>query len=698
MTQKLHKAKTKSFTGTFIKQNIKENKKFLILLFVLQFLGFPFGLILLTINKILEKKNNYMLADSFEILLYVCVATFGVASFLGIVMAVRSFGYLHKKPLADDTLSLPLSTNQRFFGSYISGIVIYIIPYISAILLSVIIILFYGYKIDPQVLGSAEFEFILCAVIGLFTMIMLYTTTVFTCSCCGNTFESVIYSILLNITVPLFIYIFNFTACYDQPGLHPMDEASASLSVSGTFGGLYKTFFLLADNNLPHNSGPVLFDVFIWILKYTVIIALLIAFSLFLYRKRKAEDISKPFVFSFIYYFFIILVVISVLLFSLMSEFELAGIILSFIIYITFDLIKTRGIGKLKKHALSLLCYVASIVVAFSIAKISASTDGFGKTNYVPDEKNISFIEISTSGYGIYTEYTDSIKVTDDKSIKQIIKLHQAILSYDHDEISCYTYDSKPYHIQLNYTTNFGKKIFRSYYVPFNEWNETLLYIAEDKTFKTQTADSFDRNIRSEYDDIMDYSISDYKDNNIYARSKFNSQNYNTGIKYGDDKLISELSDAYRKDIMAVTKEDLMDFKTYCIIKGYYIPKSFKNTIAILDKKVPDIETQSQIEFYNYSDPIEISTSDQIKNTYKPKSDLITTSYRGEGYYLLTSYDHNILNSIIDAAEPNYFTYDDCYIVKLMGKNYIIPPEYSSLAQKFIDTSEYEIITREYYD
>ncbi len=85
MTQKLHKAKTKSFTGTFIKQNIKENKKFLILLFVLQFLGFPFGLILLTINKILEKKNNYMLADSFEILLYVCVATFGVASFLGIV-------------------------------------------------------------------------------------------------------------------------------------------------------------------------------------------------------------------------------------------------------------------------------------------------------------------------------------------------------------------------------------------------------------------------------------------------------------------------------------------------------------------------------------------------------------------------------------------------------------------------------------
>ena len=716
MMQKQPKVQTKSFTGIFIKQNIKENKRFMNLLLILQFLGIPTILILSTIDEITRNRISYLFDDNIDILLSISAALFAVASLLGIITAIKSFSYLHKKTHADSMLALPLSSNQRFVGSYLSGLLIYTIPYIAAILLSEIVIMFYEYACGTSfILGIQGVNFLIYAGIGLLSMIMLYTTTVFTCSCCGSRVESVIYSFLLNIAIPLFIYTFNVAVYSDKIGLVPVCEAFVPLSFSASLGGVCKIILLVYDQDMsPVISGPVLLDIFLWSIKYIVIIAVLIAFSVFLYKKRKAEDISKPFVYPFIYYFFIITAVISILMFSIFNKFEVVGIILSFIMYITLDLIKTRGLNSIKKHTASFICYALSLAAAFTIIKISIATDGFGKKNFIPDENNINSIIISSNSINIYSDQMTDVVLTDKKSINQIIKMHQATLefykssdtdyktgysyyyhtffnkispSYFAQDIGMVQHPSESCLVEFKYITDSGKKIFRSYMVPYAEWTDTLLCLAEDDNVKKAAADSFDNSLMvyNSFNDSRYYS-------NIYAKTKFNYQQYNTGINYTDTEKIRELSESYRKDIMSVTREDIMDLKTHCIIFDNYIPECFKNTIDVLDKYNIHFESHVQNEFYNYDEPVIISNSDYIKKTYQNRSDIITSSCGTPGCYALTSYDHDLFNSIIEAAEPNYYTYDDCYIINLRGMNYIIPSEYSSLAKKFIDTSKCDTI------
>lgn len=698
--------KNDSFTKIFIRQNIHENKRLLKILFVLQFFGIPSVLITFGIYTVLEnKKLDYYFSGS-EIFCIIFIISFAVAFFLGIYSAIKSFRYLHNKTQADKTLALPLSTSQRFAGSYLSGLIVYLIPYLAAVVLGLILVPVICHLSNTSYLtGEYEGWFIICAAACLFTMIMLYTTTVFTCSCCGSIFESIVYTVLLNAGIPLFIYILNTIAYRKVPGVLPEYEISVPMSLSGTIGGPYKLLDMYIFNYISNEvSGPVIYSFLIWMIEYIIVIGILIAISFFLYKRRKAEDISKPFVYSFIYYIFIITAVISIEGFCISNELEAIGIVISIIMYITLDMIKTRGFKNFKKHGVSFLCYILSVAAAFAVVKLSDSTEGFGKMNFIPDEKNIKSVCISDCGSesGIYTETMYKVTLTDKESIKQIVKMHQATLAYYNEHPFPYNNDNyygryypceddlfySPAHtatVELTYTTNIGSKIHRRYNVPNTQWYETLLILAENDSMKKCTADEFEKSVTDDIH-LMQKPSSIY----IRTRSKYHDSDMESLISYDQTDELHEIQQCYRKDIMSVTKQDLLDMKTYCIINGHYIPECFKNTVTALKKYSVYFEYNNGIRVYNLTSDISICRSSAIKKSYLNSGDINTVSrYQQPQCYSVKSYDYRVLDELVKVIEPNYYTYEECYIISIDHQAYIVPPEYSSLAEEFIDSSDW---------
>lgn len=695
-----------SFTKIFIRQNIRENKKLLILLFVLQFFGIPSLILSYGIDNTLQRKELSGFSSGSTILYIIFIVSFAVASLLGIVSALRSFTYLHKKTQADKTMALPLSTKQRFAGSYISGLVIYIVPYIPAIVLSAIIFPVF-FCIWGQSFLIAEYEavFLIYAVIGLLTMIMLYTTTVFICSCCGSLLESTVYTLLLNAGIPLFVYILNYISYSHLPGIVPEYELSSSLTLAGTFGGLYKLINIILFDGVDVIKGPVLYGTILWVIKYILLIAVLIGLSFCLYKKRKAEDISKPFVHSFIYFIFIVTAVISIEGFCIFQNIGIIGIFVSLILYITLDLIKTRGSKRIKKHAISFFCYVFSIAASFAIVKISDATEGFGQKSYIPQENSIKSVTLSRcfESKGVYTSSLHEITLTDKDSIEQIIKMHQATIEYNNEhllernntiflinKLAQYRDDgfysnTQTSPVEISYMTNTGKITKRSYRVPNKDWIKTLLILAENESMKKCTADDFDSIFSSKSERFytetgINISIP------IYA--KYDGKKINTDIYFTDKEKINEIREGYRKDIMSVTREDLLDLKTYCIINGFYIPTCFKNTIAALNKYNVYSDQYNDYIYINSNYDITICKSSSAKETYLNSGDINTVSSDSPEFFPVKSYDKDRLKELIKVAEPNYYTYKDCYIFSINHESYIIPPEYSSVAEKFIETSD----------
>lgn len=612
------------------KQRLRDNRKMLVLISVCQLLGAPLimlSAVLTTYYDTLEAYDHELSLMAYMLLGIVCLV---VAVLCGVVVARNSFSYLFTKTEVDMIYSLPMSTKQRFWSNYLSGAAIYLVPYVIAMVLTLIV---YGVGYSHlEVIrdeGSLLPSFLQIMLMGFLAMAFYYTLGVFVHCVCGAKLESASGTFLLIALVPSLIAVIGLLFCNDIYGMNTGLLTLKWLEYAGPIGPLFAILYAEEFEFLGYTeSGASVFDgAFFskWAAGYALIIAAVLVASWFLYKHRKAEDVSKPYVYRFFYYF--IQVAVALCIFSIAkaeSSFFMPALIFATLTFFTLDVITNRGFSKFQK---SLLRYGVIFGGVGVFALLIDVTDGFGAGRYVPSAMNVRKAAVTYTGLDleatcgemyvysssdiasyespVWYEADCTVEITDKDLIKQVIALQEACIAAGNasnsDQDACVyelqtpiQTDTPIFSFQIDYTLLGGRTVSRSYYLTYEQW-QSLSNLAQTEGYR----DMMVRQLEA----FLEYSVNVDQFVELQTTSGFYG-----GYLENDTRLykilLEDLKAAYRKDLEAMTAEEYLHSTVYCYLSGDYsydfglpVRSTFRNTIALLEGAgyVPD----TAAEFYS---------------------------------------------------------------------------------------------------
>lgn len=745
------KASTKSNYSPVIHNglyNVKLNSKFSVLVFALNLLGIPLVLINAMYNFSAGKDTT---PD--EAFIVVAAGAIILSGIFGIVIAMMNFRYLYNKNQVDMCLSQPLSMKQRFFSDYLSGLASYIIPFVLSQLFTGILLLvghlaydgrtfavkdYYGLEVysftctffesNAAYIGRIIFS-------GIFIMLMLYTITVLVNACCGSICEAILYNILLNAAVPGVIYLMFDNAPF---GINLNYTIADLLCCTSPAGGLADLILCSTHDYSNFNAS----NLWVWLAAYLAVTAVVFILAYFLYKKRRAEQVSTPFVFRGLYSFIITLALIGLLslFYHIFETIEATAIIVTAAVYILLEIASRRG---LKKIWQGIIRYVVTAGAFIGLVFIADKTFFFGMITRVPEASSVEKVYIGYGGiYSTYNGYlfdhyndiADKIDnneictITDPANIQCIVNAHQSIVDRyaeckNNDNYR--TYDVWNY-ISISYELKNGTRLTRFYEgLTFDTVNAIKeLDISEE--FKQYCADDILSKLNSEsYNEVVRLKELDLK------RNKQNNTNgaydpiYDTrplfSVFGSDDKVgvpeefYCALGNALARDIMSRNADNYFtpSEKNYWFAINY--PRKNEDTnenyyVSSMAFNLNDswTETTRLLKEYGYIDDngyrydyyADAEKFEQVQMEMKicrpeayPEAYEKNTVYAGGSYntselkgrYIMDSSSE--LEEVLAVMQEAYITEKPCYTIVVSGKLYVIPPEYSEAAEKLYNIS-----------
>ncbi len=669
------KALTSNFFTNF-KYKVKSSIRFMIVLLVLHICAAPLNLFNVII--FLSKSQKHSGANYNELYLVIGVISTAIAVGAGLVIALNVFNYLYKKSLVDMTFSLPLTTRQRFFSDFLAGAFIYLAPYLISCVISLIL----------NAIGSALFakwqyysmditsNLLTLIVSGFFIMLMLYVLSVLAITCCGSIFEAVSYAGLVQILIPstiaVFGYIFmgNLYGIDLSPKIMPVIKATSPIgAVIGLISNVNGTINFYLD---PY-----------WLVPFVILTLVYFVAAYVLYMKRKAEQVSKPFVYKLFYYIILTSITFCIGTIFTLESFEsnlVPLIIITAIVYLLFEVITNRGF---KKFYMSAIRYAATIGAVVGITLLFKNTDGFGAVTKIPSAQSVASVETDYGGiFGIFDNDTMQT-YSDPKTIEAIIKAHSSVIQrYEKEKNTdgsiAYDAYSNLSNIKIKYNLKNGSSFSRTY--TFN-LEDALFLKSIDRTpeFKEKCLQT----LKSSYEAYK--KISDEKEF-IYLNNILNTNSTQINSKYAD-----ELFEAIAEDIAQIPESEYFapskDLIGYLNIASIRIPlnENFSNTLLLFKKyniKIPVLDIN--VDLFENKD-----FSLALPEDFKISADGKNYWYSTTNYYFypdgtLMAYLSNTPEAmeLIRHAQPSFLTDEPCYSLYIYGERYIIPPKYSSIAEK----------------
>lgn len=715
---------------------VKSKTKLAIIIGILHLAAAP-AVIIAMIAEIYSK-HIYDYEDAFAV---ICVVTTALAGFLGIFLAIDSFSCLHTRSVVDMKMSLPLTAKQRFFSNYLSGLVMYIGPFLAAQIVSLLCMAYgfifmegrtfqsyqgTGLNNEPVYLEYVCHDFsgsmpillklILC---GVLTMLMLYTLTVLVTVCCGSKFESIAYTILINIIIPLTIFLCYMSMFQDLFGINVRSIIAQLVMHTSPAGGIVAAIFWNFGTPYVGNRELELPQYWTWAVIYLLLTAAMGAAAYFLYTKRRAEQVSKPFVFKLIYY-----IISSAAVFCIYSLFYgndmglVPAIITTAIVYLILEVATNRGF---KKVWLSLIKYAGVMAASVLIVFAAQKTEGFGMVTRVPDASNVESIDIHYNGfYDMFGQgyvsidysgmYEDSIKITDRENINTIVSAHQSLVdnrNYD-GEFACAG-------ISLCYRLKNGSDMLRYYLNTAPEAAEILSRIDLTDEYKTQIADRYKKIIltekeyylkNAEYEPDYYYNVTAHLNQTQGNISTASNGENNGGIKISfliDKGFFEQLADAYTKDIMNISEENYYKsafrnrYNLYFVSKCITVPESFTNTMELLEYfgfdtvKTEDYSDRDINDHLNdavKSERIAIFTAAEWKECLGVPEGVRTHGSYVYKYYYNDKEGKAIRETSAELCElyrrmqPMNIVPENGYIISVFGESGAVPAEMNGIAEK----------------
>lgn len=591
------------------RQNVITNFKLMVIIFILHIMAMP----MLIISAMIQMFEN---GKAFDLDIYAVIAVFttGMGAAAGLICALSVFSYLYKKTDVDMRMGLPMSTSQRFVSDFLSGLFIYIVPFIAAQIFTWILLLighlgfdgktFYIHSSDDPIEVTSSWTcdafstaapFLWRIIIGgILLMVMFYTVTVFVASLCGNIFESIGYNILLNILVPLVAYMLISAVMDNAPGVSIDRYAYKTISLCGPFGGVVGLVMSL--NAIFYEDDITVYSAYYtypqWCLLFLLIIVLLVIGTYLIYRKRKAEDTGKPVVFGAFYHVILTLSMFCICYAFLVDDGSeiVPMLIITAIVYLVFHVVRNRGFGHILK---GIAAYVITIVVAAGTFLLIEKTEGFGIGTYVPDPASVKCVYIPYTGFNEQSQgelaYFDiysktPTKLTQPENIQTVTDMHKRYIELMKNDQLDYDFSQQ---IEVIYKLKTGKTVFR--FITLDEESIKKL-MAMDTTDDLRTARADDiENRLGEFAKTADNYRLDKDKNNVEVYESYsvvlspqwkyneNGQSADGSISVLYSSLPADFTDnlakALRNDIMNETEENYYK----CDLPGYQLSVGYVN-------------------------------------------------------------------------------------------------------------------------
>lgn len=703
---------------TNFKLSVKSGKKILIVLSVLQLLGLP---VMATVAVSAAADNGGSSAQSQIAFMLISIFCIAAAVLCGIIIAVNNFSYLYKKSQVDMIYSLPIKKKIKFLSDYISGLAVYIVPYIGACIICNLILLCGSVCVDNlkglfsdgsmmKLVMQGEFA-------GLLVMIMLYTLSVLVISCCGTLFESIMNIFMINGLIPGAISVVAAMFFANLYGVPIFETVVPVLGYTSPIGAAIYMFYVMDSQEYIYSS-----DIFCvnagtygkWVLFFLGATVLYFLLTMFLYNRRKAEDVSRPYVFKLLYY--IVVTVISMAI-TLIARYQFSMIfpviIFSFIVYMIFEVITNRGFKKIYK---SLIRYAVTMVGILIICVAAIGTKGFGVEGKTYSPSRVKSVEVSYSGiedimvlynydygYDTYLDRDNLIEYKDKKIIEKVTEVQKdSIKTYRSGEHKNYSdmdnilyqsvYYEEDYNINYEDSYNYpcyevtfkfhlktGGTVTRNYELSFNQIKE-LFILDSTKELAEFRANYLVDSLGVEYrgNKAMSYTLGYNLLKNQYEDTK------NILLTKAE---VKELKECYMLDYIDASIEELTTSKVLCYVSGSMpIRECFKRTVEF-------IRNHGGLEASSYY-PVYMQETEGI--LYPPQGfeswgrNDVTATF---GYVkVMESIGHVLNNSqtreLLNYATSSYYSEDDCYVMEINGEYYAVPIEHSEKAAKLYEESK----------
>ncbi|MBP0964472.1 MAG: hypothetical protein J5999_04160 [Oscillospiraceae bacterium] len=721
-------AKTNPFRQNFLEQLIR-NKKITIMIFILHLTAAP-----LTFINVITKFFNKDYAEPDELMLVLAVISTALAALAGIVIAINTFDHLCKRSRVDMSLSLPLSTNQKFFSDFLGGLAAYLAPFFVAEIIGLLItglgfILCEGktyvvYK-DP-----IEFEFfkpmmpyyIQLIIGGAFIMLMVYALTVLVMSCCGSMFECIFYTAAANGIIPAMIACFTYLTIGDIYGVDFENSFIKAISTTSPGGGVFGLLYVFNEFGGEETTSEEWKEFFLWLIPLMLVTAVMLAGAFLIYRQRRAEQVGRPFAFRLFYHiiaFSVIFCLISV--FDGMSELGVGAFITCAVIYMIMEVVANRGFKRIWLTGIRFVGMVAAVLI---ISTVSEATDGFGTLYRVPSAGNVSSITID-SYRGQMEDYPIEFTVKSPENIQRIIDIHKGeleryrasdhVYSYDYARDYDYEYNAQKIScggIKIEYHLKTGGKLCRTYNLALDEYLK-LLEVERTDEYKTVLAEFLSERVTAQFDNLKAYrdmNLAYYNSNPAISVSKLYTQDKDYKLQNIPADFGDKLAAALYSDIMEETDEEFYRAsapKFHVNIDGMEVTvyPHYKNTVAYLASldMLPETEYNmsslrraiSNEEFIIASPSDRKEFANYTENGFDKYSSTLYNSrynaYNSQVKYLRSYYESESdtiaykLTILLENASSRYITEESCYTLNVSGEEYVIPPEYTELAEELYD-------------
>lgn len=736
---KKSKGKSKSYSPVlhYWKNDVKSNIRMMIILTVLHLTATPPVLLSLIIGAYTSSYDVETYAQTFY---SIGIFTTLIAGFLGIFIAINSFNCLHKRSVVDMKLSLPLTSTQRFVSDFLSGLFVYLVPFLAVQTISLLLggyglafmegktfhkTLIIGDNINDSVYVCEYFSKAMPALLklivcGILTMLMLYTITVLITVCCGSIFEAITYTILVNAVIPGTIILMLYNIYENLYGVGMQDSILNPLTFTSVAGGFFYLVEWVSDGSFEYTG---LFKPWLWASLFFLVTAIFGAVSFFLYKKRRAEQVSKPFVFKLAYYIIITGAIFCIYSIYYVTETNMVSmVIITAISYMIFEVVTNRGF---RRFWMSIIKYAATVLAAVVIVYAGHNSEGFGAVQTVPSLSSVESVSMRYDGF-----YGDFMWVryefNDPENIQTIINAHNAIIKnynehkqeYESGDFYSNTATSSNY-IHINYSLKNGRTIERQYSQLNWEATEILSKLDLTNEYKTQTAEYFKDRILKVSRDIAAKLAEDSRVEYLnYSRgcfvynemtSNIDSEEISPAVLYRKG-FFEQLADAYANDIMSINEDnyyhsDMKNIYSLYITSFYSdeaahleVPESFSNTIGVLERfdfDIVRVEELSDDEIYEYLvkamsygnlDLLDENQMRELRNV--PQGEILHSSYDKYGFYpdtdsrvFLYTVDGNICD-LIRAAMPRNIIGSGCYTIRVFDNTAVIPTELTPLAEK----------------
>lgn len=712
-------ASQKAFLNNF-SVRLAGSKKLFIISCVLSIFGMP----MTVLGKVLEIYENERNKFSYEYYYsghefysMISVAAMVILLAVVIITAFSIFHYLYSRPLVDMVYALPVTSGQRFAGDYLAGLLTFSVPYIVSIIPSLIInavaesaIPYWTSSAFQGETGSTSL--IIQAYVCVFLiMLMLYTTTVLVLTFCGSIIESIGYTVIINSVIPLVAIVSFMFVEYSVYGSSGNVSVLGFLKYTTVMGGLGIMYSFILDI-FNDTTLEYIYDIVSakWIIIYLLITAAVFVLSYLLYKKRKAEDVTKPFVFRAVYY-----ILVTCICFCITSGMMLSyaasdntrfsscipWIISGMIIFFILDTIQNRGFRKFGQGILKYIAMTGGSVLVFMII---FNTNGFGAALYVPKAENVksatvSYCDISDTYTDLRTENTDEIsEITDihDNIVQQYSEFLDTKPSM-YEKIN-YRPEYRNFHITITYNLRSGRTVSRSYYID----NDSYITINRIGCTNQLHNDSLINDLKDRFENYSEEYNTSY---NLFINDRFDND-YSRTIKSSDfDKII----EAYKKDLENASADDIMyQAETYCIIYNTVpVLTTFKNTISCLENlgiRITDEKSMEGLNDYPFSQTGMTATIYSDISLADGKYIFADMNIKEAEVYKinLKNKHQEMFTEMLIHAQPSYVTDNkEAIIIHYNGRSYVLPAEYKNYGELFLkslDSDDYNNYNDYNYD